>query len=82
LWVLMTSFTFLIGLVLKFRGSLIMISGQPFRGFPFIDTPPTAIDVVIPDPTLEDFAVGTPSAKILAKAKASQKRKASTSGAT
>ncbi|GJZ16424.1 hypothetical protein Tco_0552101 [Tanacetum coccineum] len=46
---------------------------------PFYYTPPTAIDVVIPDPTLEDLAVGTPSAKILAKAKASQKRKASTS---
>ncbi|GJW30332.1 hypothetical protein Tco_0047207 [Tanacetum coccineum] len=34
------------------------------------------------DPTLDDLAVGTPSAKILAKAEASQKRKASTSGST
>ncbi|GKB32152.1 hypothetical protein Tco_0871553 [Tanacetum coccineum] len=41
-----------------------------------------AADTVLPDPTLEDLAVGTPSAKILAKAEASQKRKASTSGAT
>ncbi|GKE87959.1 hypothetical protein Tco_1565434, partial [Tanacetum coccineum] len=37
---------------------------------------------VIPDPTLEDLVVGTPSVKILAKAEASQKRKASTFGAT
>ncbi|GJV84433.1 gypsy type transposase [Tanacetum coccineum] len=34
------------------------------------------------EPHLDDLAVGTPSSKILAKAKASQKRKASTSGAT
>ncbi|GKF48243.1 hypothetical protein Tco_0141494, partial [Tanacetum coccineum] len=34
------------------------------------------------NPTLEDLAVGTPSSKILVKAKASQKRKASTSGTT
>ncbi|GKB09471.1 hypothetical protein Tco_0837783 [Tanacetum coccineum] len=49
---------------------------------PFYCTPPAAIDAVIPDPTLEDLAVGTPSAKILAKAEASQKRKASTFGDT
>ncbi|GJR94664.1 hypothetical protein Tco_0266838 [Tanacetum coccineum] len=48
----------------------------------FYCTPPAVADVVIPDPTLEDLAVGTPSSKILAKAKASQKRKASTFGAT
>ncbi|GJZ88134.1 hypothetical protein Tco_0659916 [Tanacetum coccineum] len=47
---------------------------------PFYCTPPVAADVVIPDHTLEDLAVGTPSSKIVAKAKASQKRKASTSG--
>nr|GEX10226.1 zinc finger, CCHC-type [Tanacetum cinerariifolium] len=35
-------------------------------------------DVVIPDPTLEDLAICTPSFKILAKAEASQKQKAST----
>ncbi|GJT23131.1 hypothetical protein Tco_0893068 [Tanacetum coccineum] len=34
------------------------------------------------EPHLDDHAVGTPSSKILAKAEASQKRKASTSGAT
>nr|GEV90538.1 hypothetical protein [Tanacetum cinerariifolium] len=34
-------------------------------------------DAVILDPTPEDLAVGTPSSKILAKAEASQKRKAS-----
>ncbi|GKC12275.1 hypothetical protein Tco_1009057 [Tanacetum coccineum] len=48
----------------------------------FYCTSPAAADAVIPDPTLKDLAVGTPSVKILAKAKASQKRKASTSGAT
>ncbi|GJZ55015.1 reverse transcriptase domain-containing protein [Tanacetum coccineum] len=34
------------------------------------------------DPTPEDLAIGTPSSKIVAKAKASQKRKSSTSSAT
>ncbi|GKE78796.1 hypothetical protein Tco_1544916, partial [Tanacetum coccineum] len=49
---------------------------------PFYCTPLAATDVVIPDPTLEDLAAGTPSSKIVAKPEASQKRKASTSGAT
>ncbi|GJU59852.1 zinc finger, CCHC-type containing protein [Tanacetum coccineum] len=49
---------------------------------PFYYTLPAAADTDIPDPTLEDLAVGTPSSKILAKAEALQKRKASTSGAT
>ncbi|GJW28427.1 hypothetical protein Tco_0045302 [Tanacetum coccineum] len=49
---------------------------------PFYCTPPAAADVVIPDPTLEDLTIGTPSSKILAKVEASQKRKASISGAT
>ncbi|GJY91708.1 hypothetical protein Tco_0507490 [Tanacetum coccineum] len=49
---------------------------------PFYYTPPAAADVVIPDPTLKDLSVGTPSSKIDAKAEASQKRKASTSCAT
>ncbi|GJU55433.1 hypothetical protein Tco_1229147 [Tanacetum coccineum] len=53
-----------------------------FQRLPFYCTPLAAADAVIPDPTLEDLAVGTPSSKILAKAGASQKRKASTSGAT
>ncbi|GJT34115.1 hypothetical protein Tco_0924534 [Tanacetum coccineum] len=48
---------------------------------PFYCTPPAAADAVIPNPTPEDLAAGTPSSKILAKAEASQKRKASTSGA-
>nr|GEW38185.1 hypothetical protein [Tanacetum cinerariifolium] len=39
-------------------------------------------DVVSLDPTSEDLAVGTPSSKIVAKAEASKKQKASTSGAT
>ncbi|GJR43156.1 hypothetical protein Tco_1311259 [Tanacetum coccineum] len=47
--------------------------------FPFYCTPPVAVDVVIPDPTPEDLAIGTPSSKIFAKAEAFQKRKASTS---
>nr|GEX92471.1 hypothetical protein [Tanacetum cinerariifolium] len=49
---------------------------------PFYCTPPADADVVIPNPTIKDLAVGTPSVKILAKAEASQKRKAYNSGAT
>ncbi|GKD26152.1 hypothetical protein Tco_1232366, partial [Tanacetum coccineum] len=49
---------------------------------PFYYTPPAAADAAIPNPTLYDLAVGTPSSKILAKAEASHKPKASTSGAT
>ncbi|GKB90208.1 hypothetical protein Tco_0962480, partial [Tanacetum coccineum] len=41
----------------------------------------TGTEAVILDPTPEDLAVGTPSFKIVAKAEASQKRKASTFGA-
>ncbi|GJV87450.1 hypothetical protein Tco_1531388, partial [Tanacetum coccineum] len=48
---------------------------------PFYCTPPTIIDVVIPDPTPEDLTASNTSAKVVAKAEASQKRKASTSGA-
>ncbi|GKB46834.1 hypothetical protein Tco_0897587 [Tanacetum coccineum] len=47
----------------------------------FLCLPEWIADAVIPDPTLKDL-VGIPSSKILAKAEASQKRKASTSGAT
>nr|GEW08593.1 hypothetical protein [Tanacetum cinerariifolium] len=49
---------------------------------PFYCTPPATADIFIPDPTLKDLAADTPNSKILAKAEASQKRKASTSGAT
>ncbi|GJY85491.1 hypothetical protein Tco_0499517 [Tanacetum coccineum] len=49
-------------------------------GLPFCCTPPAAAEAVIPNPTSEDLAVGTPSFKIVAKAEASQKRKASTFG--
>ncbi|GKB50569.1 hypothetical protein Tco_0901322, partial [Tanacetum coccineum] len=49
---------------------------------PFYCTPTAVADAVIQYPTPEDLTVGTPSAKILAKAEASQKRKVSTSGAT
>ncbi|GKC79398.1 hypothetical protein Tco_1130172 [Tanacetum coccineum] len=49
---------------------------------PFYCTPPAAVDVVIPDPTPKDLAIGTPNSKIVVKGEASQKRKASTSGAT
>ncbi|GKD97886.1 hypothetical protein Tco_1381783, partial [Tanacetum coccineum] len=52
------------------------------KKLPFYCTPPTTADAVIMDPTPEDLAIGTPSSKILAKAEASQKRKASTFGAT
>ncbi|GKB50963.1 retrotransposon protein, putative, ty3-gypsy subclass [Tanacetum coccineum] len=47
---------------------------------PFYCTPPDAADTVISSPT--DLAGGNPSAKVLAKAEASQMRKASTSSAT
>ncbi|GJW98074.1 hypothetical protein Tco_0179882 [Tanacetum coccineum] len=48
----------------------------------FLCLPEWTANAIILDPTLEDLAVSTPSSKILAKAKASQKRKASASGAT
>ncbi|GJY38118.1 hypothetical protein Tco_0424482 [Tanacetum coccineum] len=49
---------------------------------PFYCTPPAMADAVIPKPAPKDLVVGTPSSKIVAKAEASQKRKASTFGAT
>ncbi|GJV89388.1 hypothetical protein Tco_1533326 [Tanacetum coccineum] len=48
---------------------------------PFYCIPSAAAEAVIPYPTPEDLSIGTPSFKIVAKAEASQKRKASTSGA-
>ncbi|GKF04112.1 hypothetical protein Tco_0034780, partial [Tanacetum coccineum] len=48
---------------------------------PFYCTPLVVANAVILNPTLEDLVTGTPSSKILVKAEASQKRKASTSGA-
>ncbi|GKC62786.1 hypothetical protein Tco_1095384 [Tanacetum coccineum] len=48
---------------------------------PFYCTPHAAANAIISNPTLEDLAVGTPSSKIVAKAEASHKQKASTSGA-
>ncbi|GJU23013.1 hypothetical protein Tco_1156355 [Tanacetum coccineum] len=48
---------------------------------PFYCTPPATANAVIPEHAPEDLAVSTPSSKIVVKAKASQKRKASTSGA-
>nr|GFC90841.1 hypothetical protein [Tanacetum cinerariifolium] len=48
---------------------------------PFYYTPLAVADAVILNPTLEDLAADTPSSKILSKAEAFQKRKASTSGA-
>ncbi|GJY78024.1 hypothetical protein Tco_0483825 [Tanacetum coccineum] len=65
------------GPVLRFRRSLITILGLLCRGFLYT-VPPVFVDAAIPDPTPEDLAVGNPSAK----AEASHKRKASTSGAT
>ncbi|GJS48887.1 hypothetical protein Tco_0599008 [Tanacetum coccineum] len=44
-----------------------------FQRLPFYCTPLASADVVIPNPTLEDLAIGTPSSKIVAKAEASQK---------
>ncbi|GJR91884.1 hypothetical protein Tco_0215895 [Tanacetum coccineum] len=48
---------------------------------PFYCTPLVAADAVILNPTPEDLVIGIPSSKIVAKAEASQKRMASTSGA-
>ncbi|GKE26091.1 hypothetical protein Tco_1441475 [Tanacetum coccineum] len=81
LWVFTIFSTFLSGLVLRFKRSPIMISDQPFRGFYFTVLPFAAVDVDVLDPTLEDLAANNPSAKVIDKAEASQKRKASTSGA-
>ncbi|GKA28060.1 integrase, catalytic region, zinc finger, CCHC-type containing protein [Tanacetum coccineum] len=47
---------------------------------PFYCTHVATIDVAVPDPTPEELAVSNPSAKVIAKDEASQKRKASTSG--
>ncbi|GKB54123.1 hypothetical protein Tco_0904876 [Tanacetum coccineum] len=56
---------------------------QPtFLRLPFYYTPPAAPDAVIPGPTQEDLAASTPSTKVLAKAEASKKRRASTFGTT
>ncbi|GKA54412.1 putative reverse transcriptase domain-containing protein [Tanacetum coccineum] len=46
---------------------------------PFYYTPLAAPDVVIPRPTQEDLVPATPSTKVLAKAEASKKQRASTS---
>ncbi|GJX74551.1 hypothetical protein Tco_0313146 [Tanacetum coccineum] len=48
----------------------------------FLLYPLAVVDAAIPDPTPEDLTVGNPSAKVIAKAEASHKRKASTSSAT
>ncbi|GJW39046.1 hypothetical protein Tco_0064891 [Tanacetum coccineum] len=71
--------------VIKLRDmpeGVLVLSGPTLQRLPFYCTPLVAVDAVISNPTLEDLVVGTPSSKILAKAEASQKRKASTSGAT
>ncbi|GJR75175.1 hypothetical protein Tco_0087540 [Tanacetum coccineum] len=47
---------------------------------PYYCTPAAVVDADVLDPTPEEFAVSNPSAKVIAKAEASQKRKASTSG--
>ncbi|GJY55647.1 hypothetical protein Tco_0454762 [Tanacetum coccineum] len=41
----------------------------------FYCTPPATVDVAIPDPTPKDLAAGMSSAKVMAKAKSSKKRK-------
>ncbi|GJU25832.1 hypothetical protein Tco_1164453 [Tanacetum coccineum] len=64
---------------------VIWYSGVPIEmswRLPIYYTLSDASYAVIPDPTLEDLTMGTPSAKILTKAEASQKRKSSTSGST
>ncbi|GJX47574.1 hypothetical protein Tco_0272764 [Tanacetum coccineum] len=43
-----------------------------FYGFPFYCTPPITVDAVVPNPTPEELAVSNPSAKVIAKAEASQ----------
>nr|GFC38860.1 hypothetical protein [Tanacetum cinerariifolium] len=52
------------------------------KRLPFYCTPPVPIDPAAPDPTLEDLVAGNSSAKVVAKDEASQKQKASSSGAT
>nr|GEX28770.1 hypothetical protein [Tanacetum cinerariifolium] len=70
-----------IGPVLRSRGGPFDVK-PTLQKHPFYCTPSVAADVVIPDHTSEDLAVGTPSFKIVAKAEAFRKLKASTSGAT
>ncbi|GJV87374.1 hypothetical protein Tco_1531312 [Tanacetum coccineum] len=79
LWIFMIFFTSLSGPELRFRRNFIMISGLPYKGSLSI-APPVAADVAIPDLTPEDLAAGTPSVKVMAKAEASKKQKASISG--
>nr|GEW58354.1 hypothetical protein [Tanacetum cinerariifolium] len=52
------------------------------KRLPFYCTLLATADAVIPDPTLKDLVVGTPSSKIFVKAEVSQKQKASTFGVT
>ncbi|GJY45788.1 hypothetical protein Tco_0434851 [Tanacetum coccineum] len=49
---------------------------------PFYCTPPAAVDATVLDPTPKYLTLGNPSTKVVVKGEASQKRKASTSGAT
>ncbi|GJV17514.1 hypothetical protein Tco_1362837 [Tanacetum coccineum] len=49
---------------------------------PLYCTSPADVDAAISNPTSEDLTAGNPSAKVVAKSEASQKRKASTFGAT
>nr|GEY78811.1 hypothetical protein [Tanacetum cinerariifolium] len=51
-----------------------------FQRLPFYCTPNAAADSAILNPTLEELAVSNPSAKVIDKAEASQKRKSSTFG--
>ncbi|GJR74444.1 hypothetical protein Tco_0086809, partial [Tanacetum coccineum] len=51
------------------------ILGPLCRGFPFT-VPPASTDAAILMPTLKDLATGTPSVKVMAKAKSSKKPKA------
>nr|GEU63216.1 RNA-directed DNA polymerase, eukaryota [Tanacetum cinerariifolium] len=64
---------------LRYIRNFIMISDLPYNGSLSI-APHAAADVVILDPSLEDLAAGTPSAKVMDKAEASKKQKASISG--
>nr|GEX00184.1 DUF4219 domain-containing protein/UBN2 domain-containing protein [Tanacetum cinerariifolium] len=58
----------------------LMIDDPKTVRLPFYCTPNAAVDSAILNPTLEELAVSNPSAKVIDKAEASQKRKSSTFG--
>ncbi|GKB88792.1 hypothetical protein Tco_0961064 [Tanacetum coccineum] len=68
--------------VRRLRAHVIKLRDMPEERLPFYCTSPAAADTVILNPSPTNLTAGTPSAKVLAKAEASQKQKSCTFGAT